>query len=188
MFDSEILPTINGERVCLRWLEAKDVDSLFSIFSDPEVMQYWSSLPLDNTHAAEKLLADIHDGFQSRALFQWGIARYTDDRVIGTCTLYHIDTDNRRAEIGYALGRDYWGQGYMREALTSLINFCFGDLRLHRLEADVDPENLSSIKMLERLGFQKEGYLRERWLVGGGVQDSLYYGLLASEWHANRLA
>ncbi len=185
MFDSEILPTINGDRVSLRWLTVNDVNSLFSIFSDPEVMRYWSSLPLDDTHAAEKLLAHIHDSFQRRVLFQWGIARYTDNRIIGTCTLYHTDIDNRRAEIGYALGSEYWGNGYMQEALTSLINFCFSNLNLHRLEADVDPKNMSSIKLLERLEFQKEGYLRERWLVGGGVQDSLFYGLLKSEWCGN---
>lgn len=182
MFEAEILPAIKGDRVCLRWLTVNDVNSLFSIFSAPEVMRYWSSLPLDNIDAAGKLLEDIHSGFQKRVLFQWGVARCEDDRIIGTCTLYHIDTNNRRAEIGYALGSEYWGNGYMREALTLLINFCFSNLNLNRLEADVDPQNISSIKVLERLGFQKEGYLRERWLVGGGVQDSLFYGLLKNEW------
>ncbi len=185
MFDSENLPTINSGRICLRRLTAGDVDSLFSIFSDPEVMRYWSSTPLEDTKAAEKLLADIDDGFQKRVLFQWGIARRADDCVIGTCTLYHIDTDNRRGEIGYALGSEHWGRGYMREALTLLIDFCFGRLKLHRLEADVDPKNNSSIKILERLGFRKEGFLRERWLVGGEVHDSLIYGLLASDWLGN---
>ena len=182
MIDSETLPTIEGNRLCLRWLINDDVNSLFSIFSDPQVMQYWSSLPLENRDAAEKLLAHIHDSFHKRTLFQWGIAKRSDNRIIGTCTLYHIDKDNRRAEIGYALGSRYWGNGYMQEALTLLINFCFGSLNLHRLEADVDPKNISSIKTLERLGFLKEGYLRERWLVGGGVQDSLFYGLLKNEW------
>lgn len=83
MFDSENLPTINGDRICLRRLTAGDVDSLFSIFSDPEVMRYWSSTPLEDTKAAEKLLADIDDGFQRGVLFQWGIARRADDCVIG---------------------------------------------------------------------------------------------------------
>lgn len=148
-------------------------------------MRYWSSLPLDDLDAAGKLLTGIHHDFEKRVLFQWGIARCEDDGIIGTCTLYHIDTNNRRAEIGYALGSEYWGKGYMQEALTLFINFCFGNLDLNRLEADVDPQNISSIKVLERLGFQKEGYLRERWLVGGGVQDSLFYGLLKNEWRYN---
>jgi RimJ/RimL family protein N-acetyltransferase len=182
MFDSETLPTISANRVCLRWLTDEDVNSLFSIFSDPEVMRYWSSLPLADVEEASKLLADIRDYFRQRILFQWGIARKTDDRVIGTCTLFHIDRDNRRAELGYALGREHWGKGYMQEALTALLSFCFGELNLHRIEADVDPQNVSSVKTLERLGFQREGYLRERWLVGGGIQDALFYGLLRREW------
>jgi RimJ/RimL family protein N-acetyltransferase len=182
MIDSEFLPTIKGERICLRWLNGDDINALFTIFSDPKVMEYWSSLPLEDTNAAQELLAVIRDGFQRKTLFQWGILRYVDNTVIGTCTLYHIDTNNRRAEIGYALGSNYWGKGHMQEALTLLFNFCFNSLNLHRLEADIDPKNTLSIKLVERLGFQKEGYLRERWLVGGGTQDSLIYGLLKKDW------
>jgi RimJ/RimL family protein N-acetyltransferase len=184
MINSETLPTINAERVALRWLDGGDVSDLFAIFSDPEVMRYWSSPPLEDIGEASKLLAHIQDGFRRRVLFQWGVARRADDRVIGTCTLFHPDLDNRRAELGYALAREHWGRGLMQEALRALLGYAFGDLRLHRLEADVDPRNASSIRMLERLGFRQEGYLRERWLVGGGVQDSLFYGLLASEWQA----
>lgn len=184
MINSETLPTITADRIALRWLDEGDVRSLFAIFSEPEVMRYWSSPPLEDTGAAKELLAHIQDSFRRRALFQWGVARRTDDRVIGTCTLFHPDLDNRRAELGYALGREHWGKGYMGEALTALLNYSFGELNLHRLEADVDPHNASSIKTLERLGFRQEGYLRERWLVGGGIQDSLFYGLLGSEWRA----
>lgn len=182
MFDSETLPTINGDRIRLRWLTDSDVDALFSIFSDPEVARYWSSLPFADKAAAQKLLDEIRDSFQKRVLFQWGIALGDEDRVIGTCTLNHIDERNRRAEIGFALGSAYWGNGYMQEALKLFIGFAFGRLALHRIEADVDPENVRSIRTLERLGFVREGYLRERWLVGGGVQDSLFYGLLRSDW------
>lgn len=186
MIDSETLPTIDANRVSLRWLNGEDAPGLFSIFSDPEVMRYWSSPPLADIEGARKLLAHIHEGFRQRTLFQWGVARRTDDRIIGTCTLFHLDTDNRRAELGYALGREHWGMGYMQEALGALLGFSFDELNLHRMEADVDPENLSSIKTLERLGFQREGYLRERWLVGGGIQDSLFYGLLRREWQDRR--
>ncbi|HEX8131037.1 MAG TPA: GNAT family N-acetyltransferase [Pyrinomonadaceae bacterium] len=181
MINSETLPTIAASRVSLRWLTDEDVPALFSIFSDAEVMRYWSSPPL-NMEGAHKLLAHIHDHFRQRTLFQWGIARHTDNHIIGTCTLFHIDTANRRAELGYALGREHWGNGYMQEALRALLNFAFDTLNLHRIEADVDPRNISSTKTLERLGFQREGYLRERWLVGGEIQDALFYGLLRHEW------
>jgi RimJ/RimL family protein N-acetyltransferase len=184
MINSETLPTITADRIALRWLTEEDVPALFAVFSEPEVMRYWSSLPLEEIGEAGELLAHIQDGFRRGALFQWGIARRADNGVIGTCTLFHPDPNNRRAELGYALGREHWGKGYMREALTALLGYAFGELNLHRLEADVDPRNASSIKTLERLGFLREGYLRERWLVGGGIQDSLFYGLLRSEWQA----
>jgi ribosomal-protein-alanine N-acetyltransferase len=184
MINSETLPTITAERIALRGLSEGDVRALYAIFSEPDVMRYWSSLPLEDMAEASKLLAHIQDGFRRRALFQWGVARRADDRVIGTCTLFHPDPDNRRAELGYALAREHWGNGYMQEALTALFNYAFGELNLHRLEADVDPRNASSIRTLEKLGFRQEGCLRERWLVGGSIQDSLFYGLLGSEWKA----
>ncbi len=182
MIEAEILPTIDAERLRLRWLAQSDVPALYEIFSHAEVMRYWSSLPLEDLRGAEALLARVHDGFHRRQLFQWGVARRTDDLVIGTCTLAHLDANNRRAEVGYVLGREHWGQGYIQEALTALLCFAFDELNLHRIEADVDPRNDASIRTLERLGFQREGYLRERWLVGGGIYDSLFYGLLRSEW------
>lgn len=182
MIDWLSLPAINAERVALRWITQDDVDSLYSIFSDAEVMRYWSSPPLAGREEAATLVDKIHDNFRERTYFQWGIARQTDDRVIGTTTLFHLDLSNRRAEIGYALGRDHWGQGYIQEALNALLAFAFNELNLHRLEADVDPRNARSIRTLERLGFQKEGYLRERWHVGGEIQDALFYGLLKREW------
>lgn len=70
----------------------------------------------------------------------------------------------------------------MREALTALIDHAIGTLRLHRLEADVDPRNERSVRLLDRLGFVREGLLRERWLEAGEVQDAVFYGLLAREW------
>jgi RimJ/RimL family protein N-acetyltransferase len=164
----------------------RDVDSLYTIFSDPEVMRYWSSPPFPDREVASKLLSDIHDGFRRRALFQWGIALNSDDTVIGTSTLFHLDENNRRVEIGYALGRLHWGHGYAQEALRALLNFAFAELSLLRIEADVDPRNMASIKTVERLGFRREGYLRERWLVNGELQDSVYYGLLKREWEAQQ--
>jgi len=93
-----------------------------------------------------------------------------------------IDLTHRRAEIGYAQGRAYWGQGYMQEALKAVLNHAFEILNLHRIEADVDPRNAASVRTLERLGFQREGYLRERWQVNGEIQDAFYYGLLRPDW------
>ena len=103
-------------------------------------------------------------------------------QLVGTCTLAHLDAVNRRAELGFALAREFWGKGYMKAALRVLLNFAFGNLGLHRLYADADPQNARSIRTLERLGFVREGLFREHYLVQGHPQDALMFGLLKTEW------
>jgi ribosomal-protein-alanine N-acetyltransferase len=179
------LPTIETPRLTLRWVSNEDVDALYGIFSNVEVMRYWSTPPLPDRDAAVALVNEIHDAFERQVMLKWGVARRADNVIIGTTTLYNLDFTNRRAEVGYALGRGYWGQGYMNEALQALLSYCFETLNLRRLEADVDPRNQASIQTLERLGFRREGYLRERWEVAGEIQDALFYGLLRREWKRN---
>ena len=178
----QTLPTISTTRLTLRWIADEDVDAIFAIFTNPEVMRYWSTPPLANRAAAVALVEEIHDNVERQLMLKWGVARRSDNLVIGTTTLYNIDFNSRRAEIGYALGREHWGQGYMHEALQGLLAYCFEKLNFRRLEADVDPRNTASIQTLERLGFQREGNLRERWEVDGEIQDALFYGLLRREW------
>ena len=127
-------------------------------------------------------IAQIGDWFASRGGLQWGIALDDDDgRIIGTVTLCAFALDHRRCEIGYALGADHWGQGLAGEAVARALAFAFDELDLARIEADVDPRNDASIRLLERLGFQREGLLRARWRVAGEVQDALVYGLLRED-------
>ena len=178
----ERLPAINTNRLSLRWISAEDVDDVYTIYSDPEVMRYWSTPPLADRNAASKLVSEIHESFKRRELLRWGIALRKDDTLIGSVTLFHPDFTHRRAEIGYALGRAHWGQGYMHETLKAVLTYAFEVLEFHRIEADVDPRNVASIRTLERLGFQREEYLRERWQVNGEIQDALFYGLLRPDW------
>ena len=98
-----------------------------------------------------------------------------DRRVIGSITVM-LEADQPRAEIGYILGREHWGQGYAGEAQRRVIDFAFDEVGLHRLEADTHPDNAASARSLERLGFKREGLLRERWLVGGRRGDSVIWG------------
>ncbi len=173
------LPTLRGSKVILRWLTTDDVDALFAIFSDPEVAHYLAIPRQHSREETERFLDGIHEGFRTSSLYQWGIEH--NGRVVGTCTLGGIDWENRRAEIGFALVRASWGQGPMPDALAALIDHAFGALGLHRIEADVDPRNTVSLRLLERLGFRREGHLRERYFKDGEIQDSLMLGLLRSD-------
>ena len=184
--NSETLPIITTPRVVLRWISEDDIDSLYEIFSDPQVMRYWSSPPLSDRDRAVELQREIADSNENNSILKWGLALRDSNTVIGTTTLFNLNLDNGRAELGYAMGRAHWGQGYMNEALNALVSHAFEVMKLRRLEADVDPRNAASIRTLERLGFQREGFLRERWHVNGEIQDALFYGLLRHEWDNRR--
>jgi RimJ/RimL family protein N-acetyltransferase len=184
----EGLPTIQGREVHLRPLADEDAPAMLSIFGDPEVMRFWSSPPLRDLAAAVRLIGEVRAGFEGRSLFQWGVSSREGVEAIGTCTLFNVDLAHRRAEVGFALRRDCWGQGLATDALGSLVEFSFETLALHRLEADVDPRNERSQRVLERQGFRREGYLRERWHHLGEVHDGIFLGLLRREWAGKGVA
>lgn len=138
------LPIITTPRLVLRWVSEDDVDSLYEIFSDPQVARYSSTVALPDREAAAGLQREIAEGNESGRIFKWGLALRDSDRVIGTATLFNLNLDSGRAELGYAMGRAYWGKGYMNEALTGLVAHAFAVIGLRRLEADVDPRNAAS--------------------------------------------
>ena len=166
----------------MRWASEDDVDALYDVFSDPRVMRYWSSGPPANREAAATMQREIAQQNLNNTQMKWGLALRDTNKLIGTVTLFNLSISNGRAEIGYAMGSAHWGKGYMNEALNALIVHAFDVMNFRRLEADVDPRNTASIRTLERLGFQREGFLRERWHVGGELQDAFFYGLLKREW------
>src|SRR6476660_2211260 len=108
--------------------------------------------------------------------------------MLGHVALFSFSEQSARADIGYGLARAHWGQGFMHEALTAVVDYAFGPLGLRRLEADIDPRNAASLRALECLGFAREGLLRERWQVGEEISDTAFLGLLAREWRARRAA
>ena len=173
---------LNADRVRLRRLDGRDAAALFALFSDPEVMRYWSRPPIIDLGQADTLLQQAIADYATGTSLPLAIERADDGAVIGNCTLHHFHETSRRAEIGYCLGRAHWGSGYMHEALQALVGYAFGDLDLNRLEADIDPRNVRSARSLERLGFVKEGHLRSRWIVAGEVSDTGFYGLLRDDW------
>lgn len=175
------LPTLDGERVRLRQPREGDLPDLLAVFGDAETLRYWSHGPLDTLAAARTYFEGIEEGLRDRALFQWAVTEPAADRLVGTVTLVGWDRDHRRAEIGFILHPSRWGRGLASDAVRTALRFGFGPMGLHRVEADVDPENAASLRLLERLGFQCEGTLRQRWFTFGTWKDSVVLGLLAAE-------
>lgn len=179
---------LTTERLKLRPLAVSDAAQLFSIFSDPRVMRYWSSAPWTSIDTAHEMIARDANALAAGEHVRLGMESVADGRLIGHCSLFNFNAQCQRCDIGYGMAFDAWGHGYMHEALTALLNYGFAELALNRVEADIDPRNLASAKTLERLGFQKEGFLRERWVVDGAVSDSGIYGLLRRDWRAKAAA
>lgn len=180
---------LGSARLRLRALQMSDAPALFAIHADPEFARFWSSPPWTEMAQAEQLIAQDQIDLAGGEHVRLGIERLEDGALLGSCTLFKIHAGNRRAELGYGLGPAHWGKGYAQEAVSALLGFGFADveqggLGLHRVEADIDPANQGSARLLERLGFQREGLLRERWIVSGVVSNSAIYGLLQPEWKA----
>jgi len=183
----EHLP-LQTERLLLRPLVGEDAAALFGIFSDPVVVRWGSSPAWTEMAQSDEFIQRAVDAQAAGTSLRLGIVRRDDDRLIGQCTLYAVSDQNRRAEMGYTLASDAWGRGYMNEALIALVDYGFGTLDMIRLEADIDPRNLASARALERLGFAFEGLMRDRWIVGGEISDTGFYGLLRRDWDQRRLA
>lgn len=179
--------TISTARLILRKTQPSDAAALFAIHADPEVMRYFSEPPWTDRERAVSKIAEDTAAFEREEFFRFAIELTATGEYLGNCTLFSVHRQNRRAEIGYVLGRQHWGKGYMQEALDALLEFAFIERDLNRLEADIDPLNKGSASALERQGFKQEGFLPERWIVGGLVSDSALYGLLRREWQARRL-
>ena len=176
------IPTLPTARLELRAPLATDAAQLFEVFANPEVMRFWSTPPMTAVAEAEALIERAQVQVADGSGLRWAVSRQSDQCVLGTISLFHFDDQNERAEIGYILGRASWGQGFAREALAAAVEFAFNVLGVRRLEADTDPRNAASIRLLEHLGFVREGVLRERWVVAGEVSDSLLMGLLKRKW------
>jgi len=174
------------ERVRLRPLDEADAPAILSLYSDPETMRYLARPRMFEPAQAQELVAKSKAGYADGSLLQLALERTADGAFLGLALLFNFNKASARAEIGYALATAHRSNGYMSEALPALVDHAFGALGLNRLEADIDPRNAASARVLERLGFTPEGVLRERWIVAGEPSDSRMYGLLARDWRARR--
>lgn len=174
----EPFPVIETERLVLRELRLDDAPALHALFSDPEMMRYWGT-PHDSVARTEAMITSIIEAFAARRGIEWAIARKSTGEVIGKVCHHRWMKEHFRSEIGYILAKEHWGQGFIHEALCAIIAFGFEALKLHSIEAQLDPKNGRSVRVLERLGFVKEAHLTENYFVHGGFVDTAIYSLLA---------
>ncbi len=177
-----IFPNLATDRLLLRPISPQDLAFVFQHFSDPAVGRFLLDDDLVTTHAESQAIIDFFNKPGEVTCNRWIIERKEDHRPIGTCGYHKWSRRDHRAEIGYDLGPYAWRQGYMSEALKQVASFGFVDLQLNRIEALVYPENVASLKLLERQGFVREGLLRDVLCRDNVYYDHWLLSLLKREW------
>jgi RimJ/RimL family protein N-acetyltransferase len=170
-------------RLVIRPIQSDDAESVFSYRSDSIVNQYQGWIP--------ETIADVYDFIsikissvinQPNTWFQFVIIKKSDNRLIGDIGVHFIDTTGFQIELGCTLDKNYQGQGYATEALSTIIGFMFHGLNKRRIIASVDPRNLLSLRLIERLGFRKEAHFKQSILINNEWVDDLVYAILKDEW------
>lgn len=178
-----LFPTLETERLLLREIVHADVPALYAVHGDPESMRWFGVDPLPNEEAAAKLV-DLFASWRTLAGsgVRWGLQARGQSTLIGTCGLFGWNRSWRKCTVGYELHSQARRNGYMDEALRTVIPWGFANMELNRIEAQVHPENAASLRSVERLGFKREGLLRQVGYWGGQFHDMYQYSLLREEW------
>jgi [ribosomal protein S5]-alanine N-acetyltransferase len=175
--------TLKTERLILRDFSADDWPAVYAYASHPEVYRFQPWGPSTSAEAREYVEQVMHTALtQPRSDFTLAIELATTGTVIGSCNLTIHSQQHRHGEIGYFLHATYWGHGFATEVANRQLSFGFQQCSLHRIVATCDPRNHASIRVLEKIGMQCEGRLRETMLLRDGWRDSLLYSVLEDEW------
>ncbi len=174
-------PELQSDRLVYREFKLSDARDLFFIRSNNEVMNYMDTAKHQTVRDSENMIGFIHESFKEKKGINWVIVDRETNEFVGYFGFWRLMPESCRAEIGYALKPEYWGKGLMTESFKTLVDFAFNDLKVHSIEANVNPQNVSSMKVLEKAGFKKEAYFRENYLYNGEFIDSIIYSILETD-------
>jgi len=177
--DFSPFPTLTTERLHVRSLTENDAEALFFLRSDDRVMRYIERPRAKSIEDAKQLIIRINLMIASNESINWGITLKSNDVLIGMISFHRIEKENYRGEIGYLLHPDFQRQGILNEAIRPVIEYGFGQLKFHSIEALVNPDNTASRGLLEKHGFVQEGNFRENLFFEGKFYDSVVYSLLS---------
>jgi ribosomal-protein-alanine N-acetyltransferase len=161
------------DRLRLRPARPDDLDAIHAILTNPLAMTYWSTPPHETLQQSRDWLQSMID-ISPREGEDFIVEQ--DGRVVGKAGLW------RFPEIGFIFHPDHWGQGYAQEALNVVIGRAFDVHGLPKIDADVDPRNTGSLKLLARLGFQETARKEKTWLIADQWCDSVYLSLDEARW------
>lgn len=176
-----LITKLNTHRLVLRKMKESDSASLFEIWSDPEVTKFMNIDCFTDEIQAKEMILLLNELYKENKAIRYSIIELESDKIVGSCGYNILDFENAKAEIGYEINKYYWGKGYAPESISCLINYAFNDLKLNRIEAKIQPENINSIKVLKKLNFIFEGTLRKVEKSKGIFIDLNLYSILATD-------
>ena len=173
-------PVIKTSRLILRDIQLEDARQFFEIRSDDRVMKYMDREPFKSMDDSIKMINSSIEAYEKGSGINWAITLIGSVReeLIGYVGFWKWVREHFRAEVGFALLPSYWCKGIMVEAIETIIKFGFEKMDLHRIEADVNPGNIPSIKLLEKLNFKQEATYKENIFFNGKFCDSAIYSIL----------
>lgn len=174
-------PTLHTDRLRLRPFEDSDADDLYALHSNEDVLRYWDAPPWTERDRARKFIEKCRKLAEDGTGARLAVDRLEDEAFLGWCSLTRWDPDYRSAAMGYCFLDIAWGHGYATEAARAVLDWAYSTLDLNRVQAETDTRNIASARVLGKVGFVREGTLREDCVVNGEVSDSWVYGLIASD-------
>jgi RimJ/RimL family protein N-acetyltransferase len=178
----EIKTIIEGERVLIKKLRLGDAGDIYAHIKGREIARWTRALPHPYPKdGAEKFIRKSQRQWRDKKVFNFGIVLKETGKVIGGIGLVRVDWKHQCAELGYWIGRKYWGKGLITEATRLMLKFGFHELKLHRIYAAAFESNIGSCRVLEKCGFQLEGIRREAVVKYKKRHNFIDYGILRSE-------
>lgn len=156
-----VLPIIQCENYKLRMIEDKDFIDIYEIYSDEENAKYARISTIKTYEEAKSYVEHLRNGYTNREFLRWCISTENEDKLIGLISVHKLDYNNSTVQIGYVLNKKYWKKGIMKTCLSKMIDYLFDEINIERIEASIHPDNLSSIYLIERIGFIKKGLINQ---------------------------
>lgn len=175
--DFSNFPILTTENLILREVNEKDVDEVFFLRSDLEIMKYIPREPAKTKQNALDHIDVLRKNKENQDGINWAITQKGDDTLIGIIGLYRINKTDFRAEVGYILHPKFHGKGYIKESIEKIIDFAFNHVNFHTLTAIIDARNTASENVLKKANFTKEAHFREDCYHNGEFSDSIHYSM-----------
>lgn len=175
-------PTLHTDRLRLRPFDDADADALYALQSNAHVLRYWDAPPWTKRDRALTFINKCRKMAEDSTGARLAVDRLEDGAFIGWCSLTRWDPDYRSAAMGYCFTQSAWGHGYATEAARAVLQWAYDTLNLNRVQAETDTRNAAAARVLEKVGFVREGTLRQDCIVNGDVSNSWVYGLIGSDW------